>query len=48
VEGELIAYDQGIMERETTPLLIHIEGKKHLFGLNITEISQHKIILGIP
>jgi len=48
VEGELVAYDQGIVERETAPLSIHIEGKEHLFGLDITEISQHEIILGIP
>lgn len=48
VEGELVAYGQGIVNQETAQLPIDIGGKRHTFGLDITEISQHEIILGIP
>jgi hypothetical protein len=48
VEGELVAYGQGTVTQETAQLPIDIGGKRHIFGLDITKISQHEIILGIP
>src|ERR1700735_3026279 len=48
VEGELVAYGQGLVNMETAQLLTTIGGKDHYLKLDITEISKNDIILGIP
>lgn len=48
VEGKPVAYDQGVVARETAELPITIGGKRHELRLDITEISTQEIILGIP
>lgn len=48
VEGEYVAYGQGYVNRETAPLTLTIGGKRHTLSLDITEISDKDVILGIP
>ena len=48
VEGELVDYGHGIVDMETVHLPTVIGGKHHHLKLDITEISTHKVILGIP
>ena len=48
VEGELVDYGHGIVDMETAPLPTIIGGKRHNLKLDITDISTHNVILGIP
>ena len=48
VEGEYVEYGNGQVDMETAPLPTKICGKRHNLKLDITEISDHQLILGIP
>jgi hypothetical protein len=48
IDGSLIDYGQGIVDMETAPLQVTIQGHDHQMKFDITEISQHSIVLGIP
>lgn len=48
VEGEAVGYGEGWVKRETAQLPLDIAGKPHHLILDITEISNEEIILGIP
>jgi transposase InsO family protein len=48
IDGSLIDYGQGLVDMETAPLHILIGGQSHTMTLDITEISSHGIVLGIP
>jgi hypothetical protein len=48
VEGELVEYGAGIIDTEVAQLPMNICGKIHYLTLDITEISTHDVILGIP
>jgi len=48
VEGKYVAYEQGSVDRETAPLTVRIAGTTQSLVLDITEISNKDIILGIP
>lgn len=48
VEGHPVKYGQGVVDTEVAQLPIDIQGTKHHVSLDITAISQHDVILGIP
>ena len=48
VKGKAILYGNGIIETETVHLWMENYGRKKQITLNITEIRNKNIILGIP
>lgn len=48
VEGHAVKYGQGVVDMEVAQLPIDIQGTKHHVTLDITVISKHDVILGIP
>ena len=48
VEGELVDYGHGVVDMETAHLPTTIGGRRHNLKLDITDISTHDVILGIP
>ncbi|OAA35974.1 pol protein [Beauveria brongniartii RCEF 3172] len=48
VEGNDVQYGQGIVDQETAQLPVSIFGTNHALSLDITVISKHDVILGLP
>ncbi|MDB5911247.1 MAG: pol protein, partial [Massilia sp.] len=48
VEGGSVAYGDGTVSNETTPLLMVCQDQEELVTLDITDIADHDMILGIP
>lgn len=48
VEGHAVKYGQGVVDTEVAQLQVDIQGTKHSVTLDVTEISKHDVILGIP
>jgi len=48
IDVSLIDYGQGLVDMETAPLQVTIADHGHTMTFDITEISSHNIVLGIP
>lgn len=48
VEGNTVAYEDGLVSRETAQLLMNISGRDETITFDITDIAEHELILGIP
>jgi hypothetical protein len=48
VEGTLVEYDNGTVNRQTENLSVEISGRIGRISFDITEVSGHDIILGLP
>jgi len=48
VEGDTVAYDDGLVTREIAQLPLYVNGRLEEISFDITEIAEHELILGIP
>ena len=48
IDGAPTEYDQGMVNRETQPLEVGFRNKKETIVFDITDVSEHDIVLGIP
>jgi RNase H-like domain found in reverse transcriptase/Reverse transcriptase (RNA-dependent DNA polymerase)/Integrase zinc binding domain/Chromo (CHRromatin Organisation MOdifier) domain/Retroviral aspartyl protease len=48
VEGTTVAYEDGLVSRETAQLPMNISGRDEEITFDITDIAEHELILGIP
>lgn len=48
VEGQEVAYGNGIIDRETDHLPVTVCGRTTIFSLDITDTAHHELILGLP
>ena len=47
-DGEAFKYDDGLVLRETAPLLVTIQNRQERLECDIADISGYDLILGIP
>lgn len=48
MEGQEVAYGNGIIDRETDHLPVTVCGRTTIFSLDITDTAHHELILGLP
>jgi hypothetical protein len=48
IEGNEVSYDDGVIHRETEQLQVRYQQKDMVFSMDITGISHHDAVLGLP